>query len=285
MSGISLILIALLTFLSTAMFAWLATDTVSEFLSEYREIFHESAKADLADMFMFVDAQRLFFLNVLAISIAPLFVWIITNNFLACVVSAGITAVLPRVIYNSLRRKRLDKFEKQLPDAFMMLSGSLQAGASLNMALENLVQEQPAPLNQEFALLVRQARIGVDFDTAMGNMEKRLPIPDFQIALSAIRISREVGGNLVQVIETMAETLRRKSVMEGKIESLTAQGKLQGIVMAGLPILLALLLMKIEPDAMGLLFTTPAGWATLIVIIVMETLGYLSIRKITSIDV
>ncbi len=280
-----LYLIAALTFCSTASFAWLLVDTISDFLKEYRDIFKESAQADLADMFMFVDPHRLFLFNILGIAIAPLFTWLLSHDLLAVFISVGVMVIVPRLIYNRMRRKRLEKFERQLPDAFMMLSGSLQAGASLNMALEALVSEQPAPVSQEFGLMVKQHRIGVDFDVALDNMEARLPIPDFQIAISAIRISREVGGNLVQVIETLADTLRRKSVMEGKIDSLTAQGRLQGIVMTGLPILLGLLLMKLEPEAMGMLFTTPVGWATLVIIVVMEFLGYMSIRKITSIDV
>ena len=116
-------------------------------------------------------------------------------------------------------------------------------------------------------------------------MEKRLPIPDFIIALSAIKIAREVGGNLIEVMETLANTLRRKASMEGKIDSLTSQGRLQGKVMTGLPVLLGLVLMQIEPEAMSKLFTTPVGWGTLTVIVVMETLGFMTIKRITDIDV
>ena len=132
---------------------------------------------------------------------------------------------------------------------------------------------------------MRQTRIGVDMETGLSNMEKRLPIPDFIVVVSAIKISREVGGNLIEVMETLADTLRRKASMEGKIESLTSQGRLQGKVMTGLPILLGVVLMQIEPEAMSKLFTTPIGWGTLAVILVMEFLGYMTIQKITSIDV
>lgn len=102
---------------------------------------------------------------------------------------------------------------------------------------------------------------------------------------TALRINREVGGNLAETIESLADTLRRKSTMEGKIESLTAQGRLQGIVMTGLPILLGMLLNFLEPEAMSKLWTTGVGWMVLAVIIGMEAAGYVIIRKITSIDV
>ena len=112
-----------------------------------------------------------------------------------------------------------------------------------------------------------------------------MPIPDLGMVISALRISREVGGNLAEVLEALADTLRRKHTMEGKIDSLTAQGKLQGVVMTGLPILLAFLLNILEPEAMEKLWTTPIGWIVLAIFIFMEGLGYFMISKITTIDV
>jgi tight adherence protein B len=132
---------------------------------------------------------------------------------------------------------------------------------------------------------MREQRIGVDFNKSLDHMEKRLPIQDFAMLASALRINREIGGNLAEIIESLADTLRRKHQMEGKIDSLTAQGRLQGIVMTGLPVLLAVLLYFLEPNAMEKLWSTWYGYVTLGVILVMEFLGYLFIRKITHIDV
>lgn len=264
---------------------WLIGHGIWVFWEEYKRTFNETARTNMEDMFMFVDAKKLFSFYVGGIFAIPLIVLLITREWILVLPGLIAAVVLPWLIYQTIRTRRLKKFEKQLPDAFIMLSGSLQAGASLSSALEGLVQEQPAPLSQEFELLVRQQRMGVDLDMALTNMEQRLPIPDFIVAISSIKISREVGGNLVEVMDTMAKTLRKKADMEGKIESLTAQGKLQGIVMTMLPLLLGAVLMKIEPVAMGKMFTTPVGWGVLSVIIVMELLGYMTIRKITSIDV
>lgn len=104
------------------------------------------------------------------------------------------------------------------------------------------------------------------------------------MASSAIRISREVGGNLVETINSMADTLRRKQTMEGKIESLTAQGRAQGTFMALVPIGLALILSVFEPEAMRKLYTTREGLMVLTVMIIMQIMGFVFIRKITSID-
>lgn len=274
-----------LFFAAACIAGWVAANAFGGYFKEYESTFSETTSSTMTDMFMFVDPARLFMLNIVGIILVPLLLWIITGDKTVAVAALVGMFLLPWWIYKMLKQRRLKKFESQLPDAFMMISSSLQSGASLTMALEGLVKEQPAPLSQEFGLLIRQQRIGVDFEQALTNMEIRLPVPDFQIAVSAIKIAREVGGNLIEVMESLADTLRRKATMEGKIDSLTSQGRMQGKVMTGLPILLGLILMQIEPEAMSKLFTTPIGWGTLAVIIVMEVLGYLTINKITSIDV
>ena len=271
--------------IAAGLFGWLAAKSFGKFWNEYQTTFSESTTNNLGDMFMFVDPQRLFALNIMAVVIVSILTWLLTHLWLAVLAAAIGMVALPWFIYKAIRARRFKKFEQQLPEALLAIASSLQAGASLPMAFESLIKEQPQPLNQEFELLMKQTRIGVDMETGLSNMEKRLPIPDFIIVVSAIKISREVGGNLIEVMETLAETLRRKASMEGKIESLTSQGRLQGKVMTGLPILLGVVLMQIEPEAMSKLFTTPIGWGTLAVIVVMEFLGYMTIQKITSIDV
>ena len=265
--------------------AWLAASRGQVFYGEYEDVFKDTATTNLDDMFLFIDPHRLFIFNLIALVVLPLLVLVVFGDVLIAVVVFLIIFIAPFKYYKAMRLKRLKTFEHQLPDALTMISGSLAAGASLNMALESLVKEQPAPLSQEFLLFLREQRIGVEFDVSLRNMERRLPLPDFVMFSAALRISREIGGNLGETLDTLANTLRRKSTMEGKIDALTAQGRMQGYVMTGLPVFLGALLFFLEPDAMALLFTTPQGWGTLAVIVVMEGLGYFFIRKVTSIDV
>ena len=166
-----------------------------------------------------------------------------------------------------------------------MVSGGMRAGASLSVALESMVKEQQAPLAQEFDLMLREQRLGVDFDTALSNMEKRMPLADFILLVAAMRITREVGGNFAEILESLAHTLRRKHDMEGKIKALTAQGKLQGIVMALLPAFLCLILTYMEPEAMAPLYSTWMGYGVLTFTTIMLFIGHLLISKIVSIDV
>lgn len=254
-------------------------------MENYKQTFTSTASTNMADMFLFVDPNRLFAINLVVIVVLPILVWIITGDIPAMLVTLAIVILLPSYFYKSMRNKRLKRFEEQLPDALAMVSGAMRAGASLNIALESLVAEQPAPISQEFELLLKEQRLGVDFDDSLKGMEKRVPIQDFSMLVTALRINREVGGNLAETMESLGETLRRKAMMEGKIESLTAQGKLQGVVMTGLPVLMGFLLNFLEPEAMSKLWTTNIGYAVLCLIIVMELMGYFMIRKITSIDV
>lgn len=264
--------------------AVLLADRVTDFFSFYRRQFSRNAEIEMADMFIFANGRQLFIFNLMLLVLVPLFLHALFQLLVVTVAGALMALFVPRMIFKQMNKKRLRKFEEQLPDAFMMLSSSLQSGASLSMALENVVQQSSAPLSQEFGLLIKNIRLGVTLEDALLKLEKRIPMPSFIMASSAIRISREVGGNLVETINTMAAMLRRKRVMEGKIDSLTAQGRAQGIFMALLPVFLAGILSAIEPEAMSQLYTTRNGLMVLAVMVVMEVLGFLSIQRITRID-
>ena len=279
------VLILASVFGMTALLWFIIASKAQGYMEGYKETFTDSASTNMSDMFLFVDPNQLFVLNLVAIVVLPSLVWLLTGDIPAMLAMLAILVLLPSMFYKSMRKKRLKRFEAQLPDALAMVSGAMRAGASLNIAMEGLVKEQPAPISQEFELLLKEQRLGVEFEVSLKAMEERIPIPDFSMLVTALLINREVGGNLAETMESLGETLRRKATMEGKIESLTAQGKLQGIVMTGLPILLGTLLNFIEPEAMEKLWTTTIGWIVLTIIVVMELMGYVMIRKITSIDV
>lgn len=267
--------------------AWSLIQVARDFLGRQKQAIELQAESEggLRDMFIDVDPNKLFYGNVVALVVVPAVVWLATDNPVIAVAAAAVVILIPKFAVNFLRKRRFKQFEMQLPDALLMVSGALRAGASLTVAMEGMVKEQRPPLAQEFSLMLREQRLGVDFDTALRNMEKRLPLPDFIMVVAGMRISREVGGNLADILETLADTLRRKQQMEGKIAALTAQGKMQGLVMTCLPLFLMLVLTHMEPEAMAPLYHTWYGWATLAVIGVMEVVGYVAIQKITTIDV
>ncbi len=265
--------------------AWLVIKWGEGMLAKQQASIADQASTTLADMFIFIDPQKMFRYNVMAMFVLPAAVYFLTANPVFTGATLVATYVLPKYYVRAMRNKRFKTLEKQLPDALLMITGAMSAGASVNIAIESMIKEQRPPIAQEFELMMRELRIGVDFDTALKNMEKRNPIPDFALVISALRISREVGGNLAEILNSLADTLREKQTMEGKIASLTAQGKIQGVVMTALPLLVMFGLTQIEPVAMAPLFTTWPGWLTLTVIGVMEVMGYFFIQRITAIDV
>lgn len=251
----------------------------------WREQFTENARVSLNDMFVFIDPGTLFRLNVALFLLLPMLVWLATGAVFFAVVAAIAGAIFPRVAWVVLRNRRLSKLVLQLPDVLTMMAGSMRAGASLQQALDMVVKENPAPISQEFSILLREQRLGLALEDSLRGMAQRLKIEDFDLFVSAMTIAKEVGGNLSEVLERLATTLRAKAVMEGKIKALTSQGKLQGIIVGLLPVFLAGILYVMDPVAMTPLFTTMYGWAVMAGVFVLLALGGFFIKKIVTIDV
>lgn len=277
-------MIAALVFGVTVIALLLAVYAGERFVADYRANFLNQANLNLADMFMFMDPGRLFVLNAVALLVIPLLVWAVAGVLFA-IIAAVVLALAPRKIYIRLRERRIERIQEQLPDALQMLSSSLRAGVGLAPAMEVLVQDGQPPLAQELALVLRQQHMGVRAEVALESFAKRVPIVDAELFVSAVNISREVGGNLAETLATLAETLRRRLIMEKKVKALTAQGRLQGIVMAMLPVFLIGYLSLMYADTMQPMFHSWHGWLVIAICMVMEYLGYRMCKKIMTIDV
>ena len=280
------LLLVLASISLTAVVAWIFIIVLSrKGLDKHKEVLERNTRSTLESMYIFVDTDKIFLLSIAAVAVVPIILWFVFANPIVPVIGGIAAYFAPRVIVKKMNKNRISLFEKQLPDALLMVSGSMRAGASLAVGMESMTKESKPPLSQEFSLLLAEQLLGVDFDVALVNMEKRIPVPDFVLLVAAMRITREVGGNFAEILESLSHTLRRKHEMEGKIEALTAQGRMQGIVMAALPLFLMGILTFMEPEAMAPLYHTMVGWATLVVVFVMIIIGYMGIRKIVNIDV
>jgi tight adherence protein B len=223
--------------------------------------------------------------NFAVMLLGAVLAWIATGSLVVAIPVFFGLALLPRLLYAGMRRRRMHKFEQQLPDALMMLSGGLRAGVGLNAAMQQLVAEAYAPLVQEFTLMLREQRLGVTLEQSLNNLARRMPTQTTVLVVSAMRIASDTGGGLAETLERTAHTIRSRLQMEGKIAALTAQSKLQAWVVSLLPVLLMLVLDRMEPEAMHYLWHTRLGWATLAGIAVLESLGVYVIRRIIAIDI
>lgn len=271
--------------LAAATLAWLIIDIGISTMARYRAHFTERTRFQAREFFLFVDPTRIFMAHAALTTLGAIFAGLVSGSVLVAGAVFSVLAVLPRVLYAWLRRRRLHQFEEQLPDALMMLAGALRAGLSLNMSIAQLVVEAPVPLGQEFTLMLREQRLGVTLEQSLNGLVRRVPTQTTILVVSAMRIATETGGGLAEMLERTASTVRSRLQIEGKISALTAQGKLQAWIVGLLPMLLMLILAQMEPAAMDQLWHTRMGWGALAVIGTLECLGIYVIRRIVAIDV
>ena len=271
--------------LAIALLTWSLFDIGTNGLARYRRLFTERTHVSMRELFLFVEPQNLFALNLGTMLLVCALSWMLSQSvFLAIGLMVGM-AFVPRFLLRYLHRRRLDALELQLPDTLLMLAGGMKAGISLTQAIGQLVLESRPPVSQEFDLVLREQRLGVSMDVALDNLNARVPLQSITLTVSAMRIAVETGGQLAETLERASQTLRTKLAMEAKIRALTSQGKLQAVVVGALPMVLMYALYKLEPAAMNLMFTTTMGHATLAVIFLLECFGVMIIRKIVAIDV
>jgi len=245
----------------------------------------QRTETDLAQLFIFVSVSRLRIATCVLVSLVLASGWLLEAPWLASILLAGSVAMLPRVALRVLRNRWRRRLATQLPDALALWAGLLKAGQAMAPALAQLASRQPAPLGAELRLVLAQHRLGVGLDAAVAQFRDRASVPDLRMLATLLRAQRELGGNLAEALERLAATLRSRLSMEARIHSLTAQGRLQGVVVGALPLVLAAVLSFMEPEAMKTLVTTPTGWAAVAIVVALEIAGYTLIRRIVNIDV
>ncbi|HEY0062185.1 MAG TPA: type II secretion system F family protein [Telluria sp.] len=278
-------LITTVVAVAAAMLAWFMIDVGTVGIARYRASFTERTKFQVQEFFLFIDVRKLFVANLAMMTLGAAVVWGLTGSWVLAVPVFFGLALMPRFLYAWMRQRRMMQFEHQLPDALMMMSGGMRAGVGLSSAIAQVVAEAPNPVGQEFSLLLREQRLGVTLEQSLNNLARRMPTQTTSLVVSAMRIASETGGGLAETLERTAVTIRSRLQMEGKIRALTAQGKLQAIVVGLLPVGLMLVLNAMEPQAMALLWHSRVGWATLAVLAVFEFMGVYVIRRIIDIDV
>ncbi len=180
---------------------------------------------------------------------------------------------------------RLRKMESQLVELLQMLASGLRAGFGLLQALETSADQLPAPLSVELRRTLRDTAMGASVEQALTSLNDRVGSPDFDIVITAIMIQRAVGGNLAEILDNVAHTMRERERIRGEINTLTSQQRLTGYVIGGIPIGLLAIFYVISPEFTGLLFTEKLGQMMLIGAAVSEFLGFMVIKKIVNIEI
>lgn len=218
-------------------------------------------------------------------ALVGLVVGLVTASVTAGMVAfgVGILLVIQFIQYAGKREKR--RFERQLPDTLTLISTSLRAGYSLLQAVEAVVAEAPTPTSREFGRAIAESRLGRPVVQALQGISDRMRSADFQWAVMAIEIQREVGGNLAEVLQTVAETMLQRNRLRGEIKALTAEGRISAIVLAALPFLLFAFLFMANRSYLQPLITRTVGWIALGVGGLLMLAGVIWLQKIVDIEV
>lgn len=184
-----------------------------------------------------------------------------------------------------LDERRRNKFNDQLPEALATMSNALRAGFSISQAFDSVVAQGEKPMCEEFAILQQQLRIGMSFEDALESMSGRVGSDDLTLVTTAILISRKTGGNVTEIFDKISETIRGRMRIERKVKTMTAQGRMQGIIVSVMPLFLGVVMTVLKPNLMIPFICSLTGLASITAMIVLITIGWLIIRKIIKIDV
>ncbi|HET7786079.1 MAG TPA: type II secretion system F family protein [Myxococcales bacterium] len=264
--------------------AFVALDVLRKAFEQYQRRYVARSLSDLGDMFLFVEPRQILLLNLAALAAFAAAGW-----WAGGILSGGLAAVggffAPAVAVRLYRRRRVKRFETQLTEALQQLANALRAGLALPHAMEQVGREAAAPLAQEFGLFTKEVKLGMPLDEALAGMAARVGSEDLELVATSTAIARQLGGNLAEMFETIAATIRERFRLEGRIAALTSQGKMQGLVVAVLPVGVGLFLGAYRPDLMEPMFQSAFGYVLVALIVLLQATGFFFVRRIVAIDV
>ncbi len=261
----------------------------------YSSVYTEQTSRQFAEIFLFIPSKRILEIAWTAAVTCFFIFFFIFSDFnslmgtIRGIVIGGtigaFTLSLPRRLLDIIKTKRLNRFNDQLVDALMTMSNAMRSGSSILQAFEHIAKQNLHPISQEFNLFLQHTRVGVKFEEALEKLDKRVNSEDLTLMINAVEIARQTGGNLTEVFEQISATIRERIRIQGRIRTLTSQGRLQGIVVGAMPILLALAMFALDPPMMMSFFASPIGLLTGGLALILEVIGALLIKKIIAIDI
>ncbi len=212
-------------------------------------------------------------------------VYFINHSFIVAIIFGALAYFAPGFYVKFRQRRRANALNRQLGDTILLLSNALKAGYSFAQAMATIARSAPAPMSDEFNRAVREMNLGVTVDDALEHMDQRIQSEDFDLMVTAVQIHRVVGGNLAEILDTIAFTIRERIRIHGEIRTLTAQARASGYIITALPFALTGILTLVSPSYITPLFKEPLGWFLIALAMTMMAIGYAVIRRISAIEV
>lgn len=277
--------IEVLAFGAVALLVFVISDLLKASWQRYEEEVLRGTELSLDQIYLNIPARQLLYVALLLFVLFAGIATLLFGSIVVGLVMGLVAFASPRLLAVVLKGRRDRKFGLQLVDALMNVSNALRSGFSLPQTFELIQREMGRPISQEFRLVNQETRIGVPMEQALEHLLQRMPGDDLDLVVTAILVSQEVGGSLAEVMDNIARTIRERHQIEGKVRALTAQGRMQAVVLGSVPILLAVVINYLNPGLFRPMIETPAGWALFGVIFVLEVVGILVVRKIVTIEV
>ena len=221
----------------------------------------------------------------ISIALGSGILYLIIDHVFIVPIGATIGYFIPRMIIEKKQRSRSKAFNENLPEMISSIVGALKAGFSFHQALISVCEEAKSPIKEELEMVLQEMKYGATQEQALNHLHDRMPSEDLNLMIQAIVIQRQVGGNLSSVLEKIVQTIRDRIHVQGQISTLTAQGRMSGMVVGLLPVALGVFIYFIRPDYIGKLFTHPLGIAMVVAAVISSSIGFMLIRKITTIEV
>lgn len=191
----------------------------------------------------------------------------------------------PKAIITSLFERRCSRLTDQMIEGMTIMSNGIKAGQSLTQSMERVVENLSGPLPQEFSLVLNKIRLGMSVEEALNEFGERIPRQDVQMFVTAVNILKETGGNLAETFQTITTTVRERQKVEKKIQALTAQGTMQAVIISIVPFALLGMFLILDPSYVMPLFTKPLGWLALAIMLTLQIIGLVVMKKIVTIKV
>lgn len=210
--------------------------------------------------------------------------FLISGSILLTIGAAILGWLLPGIVLKFKIKKRTKQLNEQLSDAIVLISNSLKAGFSFFQAADTVAKEMKGPIGEEFLTMQKETNLGVTTEKALENIISRVSSDDFELVITAVQIQRQVGGNLAEVLDNISSTIRERIKIKGEVKTITAQGRMSGLVISVLPPGIGFIIYLINPEYIGTLFKNPIGIMIIVFSIMMELLGIFFIKKIVKIE-
>ena len=206
-------------------------------------------------------------------------------GLIVSMIVATIGLQLPKFYFRSMWEKRCNRIVAQMVDGMTIMANGIQAGLSVTQSMERVVTNVGGPLGQEFTLVLNKIRLGMSVEDSLNEMGDRIPRQDVTMFVSAVNILKETGGNLAETFSTIVQVVRERQKVEKKIEAMTAQGLMQGVIISCIPFAILGIFLVVDPSYVMPIFTKPLGWFFLLMMVGLIAIGGVMIKKLVTIRV